>query len=58
MSRLTNISASAEMSEPNAFVEQDPRPILQKLAEYCKAKDMMFEYRKNAMRIRLFIPVE
>lgn len=47
-----------DIQEPNAFVEQDPRPIFAKLAEYSKAKDMMFEYRKNSKRIRLFIPID
>lgn len=51
------IQDEENIREPNAFVEQDPKPIFQKLAAYCQDKEMAYEYRKNAHRIRLLVPI-
>ena len=51
------IQDEEDVREPNAFVSNDPKPIFIKLTEYCQDKEMMFEYRKNSHKIRLFIPL-
>lgn len=43
--------------KPNAFVEKDPRPILQMLAEYSKQNDIKCEIKKNSTKMKLNIPV-
>ena len=43
--------------KPNAFVEQDPKPILQKLAEYSLQKQMTCVYKKNSHKLKLQVPV-
>ena len=45
------------MFMPNAYLEQDPKPILLLLAEYCKQKDMKYLYRKNAHKLKFEVPM-
>jgi adenine-specific DNA methylase len=42
---------------PNAYLEQDPKPVLAKLAEYSIKKEMKFFYKKNAHKIKYEVPM-
>lgn len=42
---------------PNAYLEQDPKPILLLLADYCQQKAMKFLYRKNAHKLKFEVPM-
>lgn len=41
---------------PNAYLEHDPKAILQKILDYCQVKKIRCQFRKNAHRIKLEVP--
>ena len=51
------IEDDENMFLPNAYLEQDPKPILLLLADYCQQKAMKFLYRKNAHKLKFEVPM-
>ena len=42
---------------PNAFLEHDPKPVLNKLALYSQEKQMTFQYKKNSHKLKFLVPM-
>ena len=46
-----------KLLHPNAFVSEDPKQILIGLFEYATQKQMKCQYKKNANKMKLFVPI-
>ena len=42
---------------PNAFLEHDPKPVLNMLAQYSEQEQMTFQFKKNSHKLKFLVPM-